>query len=450
MPSPRHNLTEGPVGPVLLRLTFPMIWGILSTMLFNVVDTFFIGQLGPAPLAAIGFTFPVVFIITGSAMGVGIGLSSVVSRAVGEGDHQRVAELTTRGLMLTFLVCAIMVTLGVTLHDRLFALLGARPDMIVLIRQYMIPWFAGVVFLVIPLVGNSALRATGDSFTPSVIMIIAGGVNVILDPLLIFGLGPFPRLEIKGAAIATIISYLLTFVAAFHVLIRREKMILFERPPLIRLLESWKKILYIGLPAVGTNLMVPLAGGIITRIMSTHGPLAVAAFGVGTRIESLAMVGCFALSTAMAAFAGQNIGARRFDRIKEAIRFCLAYSMGVSLVIWLILALFSRQIAGLFTEREEIAMIIRPFLLLVPLSYGGFGFMLQVAACFNAAGKPKYSVIIFTSRLFVFTIPLALLGSRVADIPGVFAAMFIGNVATGLLAYVLVHRALQHPGRLLP
>lgn len=449
MSKPRNNLTEGSVGRVLIRMTIPMIWGILAMMLFNVVDTYFIGQLGPTQLAAIGFTFPVVFIVTGSAMGMGIGLSSVVSRAVGEGDHHRVAEITTRGLMLATVVVLAFVSIGLSLHDRLFQLLGADPAAIELIRRYMVPWFLGVVFLVIPMVGNSAIRATGDTFTPSLVMMLAGGLNVILDPLLIFGIGPFPRLEMQGAAIATVVSYMVTFIAAFTILIRREKLILFEIPPVKALMETWSSILYIGLPAVGTNLLVPLANGIITRIMSGHGHLAVAAFGVGTRIESLAMVGSFALSTAMAAFAGQNIGAKRYDRIDEALRFGLKYNIGLSLTLWLILSTCSRNIAGLFTDEADIIGLVQPFLMLVPLSYGAFGFMLQSAATFNAAGRPKYSVIIFTTRMFVLTVPLAMLGSYLAGPVGVFVAMFAGNIATGTLAFFLIRRALKHTHRML-
>ncbi len=443
MPSIRTSLTEGPVGRRLIRLTIPMIWGILTTMLFSVVDTYFIGRLGPTPLAAIGFTFPVVFLVTGTAMGMGIGMSSVVSRAVGEGRHRNVAELTSRGLLLTALIVLGFVTAGLVLHDTLFRLLGASEELIPLIRSYMIPWFCGIILLVIPMVGNSAIRATGDTFTPSLIMVLAGVVNVILDPLLIFGLGPFPRLELQGAAIATILSYSVTFVAGAWILIRREKLILFEIPAVKELLDAWRRILYIGLPAVGTNLLVPLANGIITRIMAGYGPDAVAAFGVGVRIESLTMVGSFALSTAIAPFAGQNFGAGRRDRVWESIRFSFRYCLAVSTVLWVILAIGSRPIAGLFTDDPVIVDIIRPFLLMVPLSYSGFGFMLQVAATFNAANRPKYSVWLFLSRLFVFTVPLALLGSYLAGIPGVFAAMFIGNVGSGTLAWILACRKLR-------
>jgi putative MATE family efflux protein len=436
----RDQIIAGPVGPGLLRMAIPMVWGIMTMMLFGVVDTFFIARLGAEPLAAIGFTFPVVFIVTGTTMGMGIGMSAAVSRAIGENNSQKIAEYTTYGLLLIVILVATFIVAALSLHDPIFRLLGAEEHLIPLIYQYMFPWFCGVVFLVVPMIGNSALRATGDSFTPSLIMVIAGAVNVALDPLLIFGIGPFPRLELQGAALATVISYLVTFIAAFYILIYREKMITFHRPVFRDVAHAWKTILYVGLPAVGTNLLAPLATGILTRIMASYGTTAVAAFGVGARIESLAMVGSYAMATVMAPFAGQNIGAGRADRVRAGLQFGFRYSMTLSFVLWLLLATFSRTIAGWFTDNLEIIEIIRPFLLLVPLSYGGFGFMLQTAAAFNGAHRPKYSVILFFSRLLIFTVPLALVGSHVAGIPGVFAAMFLGNVFSGGLAWLLARR----------
>ena len=438
----RTHVTEGPVGSTLIRLVLPMIGGVLTMMLFNLVDTFFIARLGAVPLAAIGFTFPVVFVITGTTMGMGIGMASVVSRAVGEGDHRRVAEITTRGLIFVVVLVLIFVAGGLWLHDRIFALLGADEALITLIHRYMFPWFLGVPFLVIPMIGNSAIRATGDSFTPSLIMIIAGGVNVILDPLLIFGIGPFPRLELQGAALATVFSYFITFAAASWILIRRERMILFRVPPLVGLFETWGRLLHVGFPAVLTNMLIPISGGILTRIMAGYGPQAVAAFGVCVRIESLVMVGAFAMSTVMIPFAGQNFGAGRADRVRAGLRFGRRYCVIISLALWVVLAFSARTIAGWFSADPVIIEIIRPFLMFVPLSYGGFGYMLLVTASFNGAGLPRHAMVLFGSRLFVFTVPLAVLGSYVAGIPGVFAAMFLGNIGSGLLAHWMVGR---HP-----
>ncbi len=436
----KEQVTENAVGPTLLRMALPMVAGILMMMLFNVVDTFFIGQLGPRELAAISFTFPVVFVITGTTMGMGIGMASVVSRAVGSGNHKRVAETTTRGLIFVVLLVLIFVVLGLSLHDTLFRLLGAEEELLPLIRQYMLPWFLGVPFLVIPMIGNSAIRATGDSLTPSLIISTAALMNMVLDPLLIFGLGPFPRLEMTGAALATVFSYMLVFIAAAWILIRRERMIVFEWPAWKALKETWGQLLFIGLPAVATNMLIPLTNGILTRIMAGYGPHAVAAFGVCTRVESLVMVGAFAMTTIMVPFAGQNFGAGKPERVQAALRFGLRYCMTISLIVWVVLTLNATRIAGWFTDDPAIIAIIVPFLRWVPLSYGGFGYMLLVTATFNGGGHPGRAMLLFGSRLFGFTVPLALLGSWLAGIPGIFAALFVGNVGAGSFGYWLNKR----------
>lgn len=441
----RTEVTESPVGRILIRLAFPMVGGLLATMLFGLVDTFFIARLGPLPLAAMGFTFPVIFMVTGTAMGMGIGMTSVVARAVGEGDQHQVAELTTGGLLLAFIVVALFVLAGLGLHDRLFRLLGAGPDLVPLIGQYMKTWFMGVMFLVIMMVGSSAIRATGDSFSPSMIMIIAGVLNAMLDPLLIFGLGPFPRMELRGAALATIISYLITFVAAFHILVRREKMISFKRLVWARLWDTWRRMMYVGFPAVATNLMVPLAVGIVTRLLAGYGASVVAAYGVASRIESLAMVVHFALSSVMAAFAGQNIGAGRVDRVRAGLRFALQYCLLLGAGLWLVLAVGAKTIAGWFTDDPGIVTSLLPYLWLVPLSYGPLGYMLATASSFNAANKPRYSVFLFVTRFFGLMVPLALIGSLVAGVPGIYVGLFTANVLSGALAFGLQRRVYGKP-----
>ena len=438
----RTHVIEGPVGSTLIRLTLPMVGGLLTIMLFNVVDTFFIARLGPKPLAAIGFTFPIVYLITGTTTGLGIGVASVISRVVGEGDQRRVAAITTHGLLLALVLILISVAAGLFFHDALFRLLGADEEHIGLIRQYMLPWFLGVPCLVVPMIGTSAIRATGDSFTPSLAMMIAGGVNVVLDPLLIFGLGPFPRWELQGAALATVASYMVALGVIGWVLVRRERMIRFERLRLGPLWATWASLLHIGAPAVMTNLLVPLSNGLITRILAGFGPTAVAAFGVGSRIESLLMVGAFAMSTVMVPFAGQNFGAQRPERVRSALRVGLRYCLGVSLVWWLLLALGANTVAGWFATDPVIVGQIRLFLWLVPLSYGGFGYMLLVTAAYNGAGLPRPAMLLFGTRLLVFTVPLAWLGGQWAGVPGVFAAMCLGNIGSGLLSH---HLARRHP-----
>ena len=288
-------MTEGPVGPSLIRLSIPMIFGLVSILLINLVDTFYISLIGVRELVAISFTFPVTFTLMSFSFGIGIGASAVISRAIGEGDHHRVQRLTTDSLLLVALIILCVAGISFISLRSIFTLMGATDESFPLIEEYMIPWLMGVVFVVIPIVGNSAIRATGDTKTPSLIMVIAAVVNAVLDPLLIFGYGPFPELGIQGAAIATVISFISIMLAGLWVLGIRNRMLTANWPGIAEILRSWKALLYIGIPAMLTQLLFPVSNAVLTRIAADLGDATVAAFGVGTRIESLAMIGSMAL-----------------------------------------------------------------------------------------------------------------------------------------------------------
>lgn len=434
------RLVSGPVGPALLRMAGPMTVGILANMFFNLVDTFFIGQLGQQELAAMAFTFPLVFFVTGSSMGLSIGVSSVVSRAIGSGAQEKVRLLTSRSLLLGVVIVGALLSAGLPFLNPVLRAMGATEPLIPLIRSYLLPWSMGIVFLVTPMLGNSVIRATGDTFVPSAVMLMAGGINVILDPLLIFGLGPFPALGLQGAALATVFSYVFVFVV-MTILLRRKYHLLVFRPGSAReVLASWKEVLEIGLPAVFTNQMIPVANGVLTALVAGYGEAAVAAWGVSTRLESLMMSPFFALSTVMAAFVGQNTGADKPERIQEALRFSGKCCMLGSLVIWLTVALSGSWIAGLFTRDPETLQLIRTFLWIAPLGYGAFGWKLQFTSTFSAQRHPFYSSATFLSRFFLFIIPLAWLGQRQFGLPGLFAGRALGNFFALALAALLWKR----------
>jgi len=435
-----RRMLEAPVGPALLRLAGPMVLGLAAIILFNVVDTLFVGRLGVRELAAMSFTFPVVFVVMNIAMGLGIGTTAVISRALGRGDQSEVRRLTTHGLILANAVVVVVAVAGLTTIEPLFAALGASPETIGLIADYMVPWYAGVGLLVIPMVGNSAIRATGDTKSPALVMVVAGVVNVILDPLLIYGLGPFPRLELQGAAIATVVSWAATFAAAIWLLGWRERMLEWAWPRLRTVLDSWRRILHVGLPAAATNLLVPVSGAVLTRMVADHGEDAVAAFGVGARLEGVAMVGIFALATALTPFVGQNHGAARPDRVRAAIRFSVLAALLWGVGAALLLALLAQPLARAFNDQPEVVAATVLYLLLVPFSYGGFGVAILVNSAYNALGRPLTSAALIVLRMFVLAIPVAWLGSRWFGLAGVLAGMAAANVLAGLAALLVTYR----------
>lgn len=438
----RKDLLHGPVGRTLLELAGPMVFGLTAVILFGVVDTFYVGRLGATELAAMSFTFPVSFFVMGIAMGMSVGMTSTVARAVGAGDFAQVRRLTTDGLVLANLIVVLFAVAGLLTIDPLFGALGAGEETRALIRRYMIPWYLGVGLLVIPMVGNGALRATGDTKSPSLIMVCSGLVNIVLDPLLIFGIGPFPRLELVGAALATVIAWGTTFAAALWLLGRRERMLDVRRCRVADVLSSWRRILYVALPAAGTAVLNPVGAGILTRMVADFGPAAVAGFGVATRVEQLATIGIFALGAAMAPFVGQNFGARDCVRIREALRFSRRVSIFYGLGMGLVLGLFARGIAGVFSDEPDVTRVAAVYLSVVPVSYVLYGFMFLVSATFNATNHPLRSAFVVSLRIFVLAVPLAWIGAKLAGTTGLFAGVACANATVGIVAWLMVRRFL--------
>ncbi|MHC4103460.1 MAG: MATE family efflux transporter, partial [Planctomycetota bacterium] len=366
----KAQLTEGPVVKTLISLTLPMVVGIIGMVMFNLIDTFFVGRLGTMELAAMSFTFPVILVINSFALGLGIGTSAVLSHAIGKGDHHKVQRLTTDGLLLSVLMVTAFTVAGMLTIEPLFRTLGAKNETIPLIREYMRIWYIGVPFVIIPMVGNNAIRATGDTKTPSAIMMVAVIVNLVLDPLLIFGLGPFPRLELAGAALATVLARATTLIVSLVILSRRENMITLKAPGMKEVFQSWKQILYIGIPTAGTNIILPVSIGIVTRLVSAYGPESVAGFGVASRVEMFALTLIFALGTVIIPFVGQNLGAGKNERIWEGVKFSLLFSMLWGVFLFVLLLFFARPISGIFNENPDVIESTALYLIIVSISYG--------------------------------------------------------------------------------
>ena len=440
----KAQLIEGPVGKILFNMTVPMIFGMVGMVAFNLVDTFFVGQLGTQELAALSFTFPIIMVIGSLAMGIGVGSSAVISKAIGRGDHHMVQRLTTDSLILSLLLVAFFVIIGMLTIEPLFRLLGATPEIVPLIREYMVIWYPGVLFVIIPMVGNNAIRATGDTKTPSVIMLVAVVVNIVLDPILIFGLGPFPMLGLTGAAIATVLARAITLIVALWVLYYRDRMMTFDIPPVKTIIDSWKSILYIGLPVAATRLLSPIAMGIIIALIATYGHEAVAAFGVGIRIEFLAMTVIFALSTVIGPFVGQNLGAGRYDRVKLGVKYSNGFSLIWGVVMFVLLAVTARPVASIFNDDPVVISIIMLYLWMVPIGYALFGVFQISTITLNVLNKPVHAAILMVIQMFVLYIPLAYVGSYLFGLPGIFGAIVLAYSLSGIASHFVIKRVLEY------
>lgn len=439
----KHNLVEGPINSTIINMASGMLLGLFAMSAFNAVDTYFVGQLGTSELAAMGFTFPVVMILNSISLGLGIGLSSNVSRAIGSGNQHKVKRLTFDGIMLAVLVVIIFMGIGITTITPLFEMLGANETTLFLIHNYMIIWYIGLPFVVIPMVGNNVIRATGDTITPSMIMIASVVVNSILDPLLIFGIGIFPEMGIAGAALATVISRFTTLLFSLYILIVRDKLLQFQKGPLKEILESWKEIAFVGVPASLVQAITPLSLAVLTRLLARYGQNVVAGYGAASRVEMLIIMIPNSLATVMAPFAGQNWGANNKLRIKKAATFTSLISIGYGVLIFVFLLFFAEPIVRLFNNDPTIVTSGSSYLKIVSLSYGFLGMLIIVSQSLNGMNKPLHSAFISLIKAFIVNVPVALLLSFYFQEKGIFIASFITNVVGGLIGIIVLYALLN-------
>ena len=439
----KKDLTQGSVVRSLVRLTLPMMLSIISMVAFNLIDTYFIGKLGERELAALTFTFPVIMVVFSIIQGLGIGATALIARSIGKGDRKKAARETTDSIALTLLLTGFFVLVGLLTLEPTMRLLGADGEAAAMSAEYMRIWYFALFFVSVPFVGNSAIRATGDASTPTYIMLFAVIVNAILDPILIFGYLGFPALGLEGAAIATAISRFLTMVFSFYILIKRDKLITFEIPTREVLSGCWKSILYIAIPSGLGRIVVPVATGVVTALLASYGEFTVAAYGIGTRLEFLANSVIFALAASIGPFVGQNLGKGRLDRVRESVKVSNRFALVWGFFAWLVLGVFSRPIASVFNNHEEVIQTVQLFLWIVPAGFGLQGVLSIINSQLNTVNKPVHASLIIVTQMLVLGIPIIYLGGNLGEVRGIFIGLAITYAVGGILSLAVNNRVIK-------
>jgi putative MATE family efflux protein len=443
-------MTEGPVGRTLLTLTLPVAWGILALLGYRLAEAWFLGRVGPQALAAVTFSFNVTMVVTSLAIGLGAGSSSVIARALGAGEAG-VGRLVADALILTALVGLAAASVGVAFAEPLSRLLGADAILAPQVASYLRWWFPSAVLMLVSQVGLSAARAAGDAAFQGAAMIGSSVLNLAAAPIMILGIGSFNGFGLDGAPMANAIAWTPLLAATFWRL--HQLGILSFHPGggpagFAGFLHSARRILRVGAPAAATNTVIPFSAAIITRLLAEFGHNAVAGFGLGTRVESVAMVAFFALSAVMNPFAGQNFGAGRLDRVRAAMWVTVWFCLSAGAVLAAALYAGAHGIASLFTGDARVIGFAVSYLTLVPMSYGAAGIIAIVNAGFNGLGRPMAAVAISVARMLVVNVPVAWIGGRLLGAPGVFIGICVANALVGVASVTWIFSVTRHPDRI--
>jgi putative MATE family efflux protein len=431
----RQDLRTGPVGEKLRRQATPMGLSLIAIFSFEAIDLFFISRLGDTALTAISFTFPVIWLIYAIGIGFEAAAASCVSRAVGRGDDDQAKRLTTDTVVLASGVALVLCFVGLATIPPVFKLLGATPDLLPMISDYMTTWYWVAPLDVALWASLASIRARGNTLLESKFIVPSAILNTILDPILIFGLLGAPEMGVQGAALATVISTGVMLVLTLYHLHFNLRVYANPVAPLKEILDSWRHMLHIGIPAVITNAIIPVSNGIVVAMIATFGLNAVAGFGIAMRIEPIFLIPFYALSAVSSPFFGQNLGGGNKGRLVEARRVISRFCLIFGLILAFLLFIFSGPLIGMFSDSEEIQAVAINYLWIVPVSYGAYGLVMSANASFNGMGKPLPGVAISAMRVIIVFLPLAFLGKYLFGLSGLFAASTISNLALGLLAY---------------
>lgn len=432
------NLTQGPVNRRLAELWLPMIGGIVAIKSVGLADVYFVGRLGEDALAAISFTFPIVMTLISLAIGLSAGAASVLSRAIGgQATQAEQREIVTGAIAIGILIAVALAgagwfTIGPVLH-----LMGARGEILGDATAFMHIWFGGYMLLIVPIAVNGMLRATGDGRSPAMLMVAVAVLNVALDPLFIFGFGAFEGYGMQGAAVATLCARMVSLLAAMWLIASRD-LLAVSVSTLAAGLGRWREIARVGLPASLSTSLNPVALSIATAAVATLGAAEVAAFGVVTKIQSFAIVPLLALSSAAPAIVGQNSAARKYARSRRALLSCAVISAGWSVIVAVVFAAGAEPIVSLFTDSARAQEAAALYLLIVPLSYAGYGIVVALSAGMNALGRSVHALLIAGGRAIVLLAPAAWIGVSIGGFAGVAAATAVVNVVSGLIALTII------------
>ncbi|WP_166267105.1 MATE family efflux transporter [Marinobacter caseinilyticus] len=418
-------------------MTWPMLFGVLSLMTFQLVDSAFIGQLGRDPLAALGFTLPMQQLIIGLQVGLGIATTAIISRTLGAGEDVRAERLG--GLVVgvgALMVLALCLTLWLT-RDQIMTLLGADQTLLPMIQSYWAPWLLAAWTGAMLYFGYSICRSHGDTKLPGYMMVATSVANIALDPLYIFVFG----WGLPGAGWATVTAFGAGCLVIYPRLLKRCWLRFDLRQ--LALTKALQQLSGIMAPAMVSQLMPPLAAMLATALVAGFGSAAVAAWGLGTRLEFFSLVVVLALTMSLPPMIGRALGAGDIATIQRLIRIAVRFVVFWQLALGLIWVAASGLVSNLFSSDHAVQSVLDDYLIRVPLSYSGLGLcMLMVSVC-NALGLSLRALLISVLRLFLCFLPFLWVGAQWGGISGLMSGALAGNLCAGVMAYSLYRTGMR-------
>lgn len=440
-----QDLTQGSIVQQIWSLAWPMMLSIFFYTLYNLVDAYWVSKISPAAIAAVSISQITLFVTISLAMGISVGSAVLVGMALGRKDVAEAERILGQGYLLSLIAAAVFTLLALLFADRLLTLGGATGEIFGLARPYYLITTAGSVLLFVLMNTTTAFNSQGDNFTTTKLFALSTLVNIVLDPIFIFGWGGFPTLGIAGAAWATLISQALFLILALRVLMSPTMMVRLRPANLGLRWTSVKSVMQIGIPASLTQALNPLGFLILTSLVSREfGEFGAAAFSIGFRIEFFAFIPAVGFGFAAMAMMGQNTGAQDEARIDQVIATALRLGCGLALAFGLLVMIFAPWIVGVFTDEAAVTRAALLYFWIVPLGYLFFAATFIQASLLQGYGRSWPGFWITAGRIALTSglAYLLVLGFS-APIWAVWTSLVVGSVTASLLGFLWLRQVIS-------
>ena len=432
----KNNLTEGSILKSLIALAIPIIFANILQTVYQLTDTFWVGRLGTDAVAAVSISFPIIFLIISLSGGLAMSGAILVAQYKGRNDQKAVNHITSQTLMMVVIISVILAAIGYLLSPLLIKLMGAEPGVYADAVSYIKVSFIGIIFVFTYMVFQSLMRGVGEVKTPAYIVLGSVILNLFLDPLFIFGYGFVPAFGVSGAAISTIVTQGLATIIGIMLLIKGRYQIQLHVKDLKPDIPLIKKMFKLGFPASIEQSTRALGMTIMMFLVATFGTVTIAAYGVGSRILSFVIIPTMGLSMATSTLVGQNMGAKKLDRVEKIVKLSSLISFIFLTLLGVILFFFAKQISAIFIP-GEIATIQSSalFIKIMALSFGFIGIQMSLSGALRGTGNTTASMILSIISLWVLRLPLAYILSihtNLAEV-GLWIAFPVSNVISAII-----------------
>ena len=447
----KNRMGTEAVPSLLLKMSLPIIISFLVQSVYNLVDSIFVARLSEKALTAVSLCFPVQNIMIAFAVGTGIGTTALLSRYLGMDDKKRVASIATHGLILATISMLVFVLFGIFFSDFYARSQSSNPEIIQYTKDYLfiILLFCGGVFFQIFF--EKTLQSTGNTVYTMITQGTGAVINIILDPIMIFGLFGFPMLGVKGAALATIIGQISGALVGVFFHVRKNKDVNFEFKGFKLHLENLGLIFSIGLPSIIMSGIGSFVLFFMNAILYTFGSSAVAAYGIMYKLQSFAFMPMFGISNALLAIVSFNFGAKKKVRIKEAISLAMKASFAIVGLATILMWLFTNQIFDLFTATDEMRAIGVPMIRIVSLSLIlSIPSVVGVGGIFQALGNWKFPIFQSFLRQVIILLPIFYLFSKTGNLSFAWWAFVVSELLNGIICVIYIRKDIKEKIDVLP